>query len=87
MNSLRADREAAQALDAAGFVIENLTEQIRAFQHVLAAMRENLDQLDAAERERIEGAATTLRKARAGTALPLTVVQHPNRDKADDTGI
>jgi integrase len=74
INSLRADRETAQAADAAGFVIDNFTAQITAFEQVLDIMRRRLESLDTAERGRVEHAATVLRKARA--AIPLTVINH-----------
>jgi hypothetical protein len=84
INSLRADRETAQALNAAGFVIDNLNAQIAAFNQALNTMRQRLESLEPAERDRVEDAAATLRKARAGTALPLTVIHRQNRDNADD---
>ena len=46
INSLKADRETAQAANAAGFVIDNLTAQITAFGQVLHIMRRRLDSLD-----------------------------------------
>lgn len=84
INSLRADRETAQALNAAGFVIDNLNAQIAAFNQALNTMRQRLESLEPAERDRVEDAAATLRKARAGAALPLTVIHHQNRENADD---
>jgi hypothetical protein len=74
VNSLRADRETAQAMNAASFVVDNLNAQIDAFAQVLKIMRNRLDSLDAAERDRVEDAAAALRKLRAGAALPLTVI-------------
>ncbi|MDV6271688.1 hypothetical protein [Rhodococcus globerulus] len=38
-------------------------------------MRDKLAQLDPAERDRVEDAATVLRRARAGVLLPLTVTE------------
>lgn len=72
---LKADRETATALNAAPFVIDNLSAQIIAFQDVLSMMRSSLDELDPDERLRVETASSTLRKARAGVPLPLTVVE------------
>ncbi|MFE9009414.1 tyrosine-type recombinase/integrase [Streptomyces sp. NPDC007875] len=77
LNELRADRETAQAMDAAEFVILNLTAQITAFEHVTDRMRRHLASLPAAERQEIEEASTVLRRARAGdthSLLPLTVI-------------
>ncbi|MBA2811556.1 site-specific integrase [Streptomyces sp. KM273126] len=77
INELRADRETAQAMDAAEFVITALTAQITAFEQVTERMHRRLAALPAAEREEIEEASTILRKARAGhthTLLPLTPV-------------
>ncbi|MFF1946375.1 tyrosine-type recombinase/integrase [Rhodococcus qingshengii] len=75
LNTLRSDREIARAMDTAPYVIENLTAQITSFDHVLATMRDKLAQLDPAERDRVEDAATVLRRARAGVLLPLTVTE------------
>jgi integrase len=83
LNSLRADRETAQAMEAATFVIDNLNAQIVAFKHVLRIMRQRLESLDPAERDRIEDGAAALRKVRAGGALPLTVV---NRSEEQHSG-
>ncbi|WP_234315020.1 site-specific integrase [Streptomyces sp. NRRL F-5135] len=77
LNELRTDRETAQAMDAAEFVITNLTAQITAFEQVTDRMRRHLASLPAAERQEIEEASTVLRRARAGNAhslLPLTVI-------------
>jgi hypothetical protein len=86
LNSLKADRETARALDSAAFVIDNLTAQITAFQHVLTVMLNELDHLDTVELGRLEEAAATLRKARAGALLPLTDITTTKRDKASDPG-
>lgn len=80
LNSLRADRETAMAMNAAAFVLDNLNAQISAFEHVLTTMRERIERLGAEERTRIEEASTTLRKARAGALLPLTVINHGRRE-------
>jgi hypothetical protein len=82
INSLRADREIAQAANAAGFVIDNFNAQITAFDHVLDTMRQQLESLDTAERGRVEDAAAILRKARA--TLPLTVISRPEVRHHDD---
>ncbi|MFF1962481.1 tyrosine-type recombinase/integrase [Streptomyces sp. NPDC058232] len=76
INELRADRETAQAMEAAEFVITALTAQISAFEQVTDRMRRQLASLPAAERQEIEEASAILRKARAGahTLLPLTVI-------------
>jgi hypothetical protein len=58
-------------MDAAPFVIDNLSAQIDAFRNVLTIMRTALDQLDAQHRDQVEEAAAVLRKARAGARLPL----------------
>jgi hypothetical protein len=74
--SLRADRELAFAMDAASFVIDNLTAQIDAFKHVLRTMRDALARLDVGERDQVEQASAVLRKARAGAVLPLEDISH-----------
>lgn len=71
LNSLSADREIASAMDAAPFVIDNLSAQIQAFRNVLDVMRGALEQLDAEHRDRVEQASAVLRKARAGAKLPI----------------
>lgn len=81
INELRADRETAQAMDAAEFVITALTAQITAFEQVTDRMRRHLAALPTAERQEIEEASTVLRKARADnthTLLPLTVTSRPD---------
>lgn len=75
LNSLRADRETARAMDAATFVVDGLTAQVEAFTTVLETMNQKLGDLPVQERERIDHASAVLRKARAGdrTLLPLHV--------------
>ncbi len=78
INSLRSDRETAQAMDAADFVIGNLTAQIAAYQQVAATMRDGLTALPDEERAEIEEAASVLRQVRSGSTrplLPLSVVR------------
>lgn len=81
INELRADRETAQAMDAAEFVITALTAQISAFEQVTDRMRRHLAALPAAQRQEIEEAGTILGKARAGahTLLPLTVISRTDQ--------
>ncbi|MGW8985123.1 tyrosine-type recombinase/integrase [Streptomyces parvus] len=77
INSLRADRETAQAMDADAFVTRNLDDQIAAFRNVVATMHDQLAALPTDERLEIEEASAVLRKSRAShgrTALPLTVI-------------
>ena len=86
INDVRADRETAEAIGAAEFVIRNLTEQIDSYRDVVAKMRKKLADLPADERTEIEEASTILRKARASsghTLLPLTVTT-PEKSKKDD---
>lgn len=75
LHSLRSDKETAYAMDTAGYVIDNLEAQIRAFAKVLSVMQGHLEQLDLDERQRVEDASSALRKVRAGATLPLTVVK------------
>ena len=75
--ALKANRETAQALDAADFVIDNLAAEIDQFDTVIAAMRAQLQSLDPTERARVEDASAVLRKtlaAQGKTLLPLTIV-------------
>ncbi|MFB7225547.1 tyrosine-type recombinase/integrase [Streptomyces sp. NPDC056227] len=79
INELRADRETAQAMDAADFVTTALTAQITAFEHVVDRMRTRLAAMPAHEREELEHASTLLRKTRAGTSRPLLPLTVTNR--------
>lgn len=77
IRSLKADREAADAIGAAPFVLDNLNAQVESFREVASTMRHQLDELSEDERQEIEEASKTLRKARATQShklLPLTVV-------------
>lgn len=77
LNSLKADRETAHAMNVAGFVVENLTAQIDAFTHVHQTMTDQLDTLAPDERARVDEASAVLRKSRAdiaGRSLPLHVI-------------
>ena len=77
VRALKANRETAQAIDAADFVIDNLTAEIDQFDTVIAAMRIQLQSLDPTERARVEDASAVLRKTRAAqgkTLLPLTII-------------
>ena len=69
---LRADRETAQAMDAAGYVLASLTAEIDAFTAAAEAMRRKLAGLDPAQRAEAGEASRILRRARAARTLPLT---------------
>jgi hypothetical protein len=69
---LRADRETARAMDAAGYVLASLTAEIDAFTAVAGTMQRKLSQLDPAQRAEVEEASRILRRARAARTLPLT---------------
>ena len=69
--SLRADRETAQAIGAAGYVISNLTAEIDAYTGIAEQMRHRIASLAPAEREEIEQASKLLRRARATRQLPV----------------
>ena len=71
ITSLAADREIASAMNTAPFVIDNLDAQIGAFRNVVDIMRAALQRLDCEQRNAVEQASAVLRKARAGTRLPL----------------
>ncbi|BBG04061.1 MULTISPECIES: tyrosine-type recombinase/integrase [Pseudonocardia] len=83
LNELRAEHETAQALGAADYVTTAMGEEITAYEAVAATMRTRLADLDDDERAEIEHASTLLRRIRAGTALPLTVID-PTNDSPDD---
>lgn len=68
---LRRDRETARAMDAADYVIANVTAQIDAFTAVVDRMRDRLADLPAEQRAEVEDASKLLRRARAGRQLPV----------------
>ncbi|MFE2117254.1 tyrosine-type recombinase/integrase [Streptomyces microflavus] len=77
LHTLRADRETADAMDAAPFVVRNLNDQIDAFKDVSDTMHRRLVDLPTDQRAEIEDASRILRKARAAEGralLPLTVI-------------
>ncbi|MFF0062705.1 tyrosine-type recombinase/integrase [Streptomyces sp. NPDC005279] len=83
VNSLRADRETAQAMEADDFVVRNLSDQVTAFTKVADRMRDRLKNLPEDEREEIEEASMILRKVRATRdhkLLPLAVVRKESPD-------
>ena len=69
--SLRADRETAEAIGAAEYVIGNLTAEIAAFANVADQMRRRLAELAPDQREEVEQASQLLRRARAARQLPV----------------
>lgn len=71
---LRADRETAQAIGAADYVLKNLSAEIDAFTRVAEQMRERLAELSPAERDEVEQASKLLRRARAARQLPVIEV-------------
>ncbi|WP_406296513.1 site-specific integrase [Embleya sp. NBC_00888] len=82
IRSLKADRETAEAMDAEEWVVRNMAEQVASFKDVAERMKEQMDELDPAERAEIEEASKILRKTRAANGratLPLTVIQRQER--------
>ena len=69
--SLRADRETAEAICAAEYVLDNLTAEITAFTRIAEQMRHRMTELAPPEREEVEQASKLLRRARAARQLPL----------------
>jgi len=80
--SLRADRETALAIGAAGYVLANLAAEIGAFTAVADTMRRRLSQLDPGQRAEVEEASRILRRARAARTLPLTDITSRTTDTA-----
>ncbi|WP_179230679.1 tyrosine-type recombinase/integrase [Streptomyces sp. CS227] len=77
---LRADREAALAMDAADWVVRNFDDQISAYSKSADEMRRRLDALPSEERAVIEAASRELRKARSAAAfipLPALTTRSP----------
>ncbi|MEV6028029.1 hypothetical protein [Streptomyces sp. NPDC052036] len=70
INSLRADRFTAEAMDADPFVTRNLSDQIAAFQQVLSAMRKQLDAMGSEERPEVEEASAVLRRREPAADAP-----------------
>ncbi len=68
---LRAERETARAMQAADYVLANLTAQIESFTGAAETMRRRLAELGPAERADVEDASRLLRRARAARHLPL----------------
>jgi integrase len=68
---LRADLETARAIGAAGYVIANLGEQIKAFVQVAETMIERLADLGTEDRVEVEEASRLLRRARAARHIPV----------------
>ncbi|MFF3454798.1 hypothetical protein ACFYXH_10770 [Streptomyces sp. NPDC002730] len=66
---LRADKEAALAMDAAEWVVRNLDDQIHAYSKSAVEMRRKLDAMPAEERAAVESASRELRKARSAAAF------------------
>ena len=68
---LRADRQTAQAMGAADYVIANMSAEIDAFTRVVEKMRHRLAELDPDERAEVEESSRILRRARAARCIPL----------------
>lgn len=66
---LRADKEAALAMDAADWVVRNFDDQIRAYSKSADEMRRGLEELPENERAAVEAASRELRKARSAAAF------------------
>lgn len=69
INSLKADRETALAMDVEDFVVRNLADQADAFTTVATTMRDTLASLPDHERATIEQASSVLRRLRAARGL------------------
>jgi len=80
--SLRADRETALAIGAAGYVLASLAAEIDAFAAAAEAMRRKMTELDPAQRAEVEEASRILRRARAARTLPLTDITSRATDTA-----
>lgn len=66
---LRADKEAALAMDAADWVVRNFDDQISAYSKSADEMRRRLEEMPEDERDRVEAASRELRKARSAAAF------------------
>ncbi|MEU2753316.1 MULTISPECIES: site-specific integrase [Streptomyces] len=84
VRDLKADREAADAVGAADFVLTNINAEIASYQDVTATMRDQLAVLPDDERLEIEEASKILRKSRATAShklLPLTAINPREEDQ------
>lgn len=66
---LRADREAALAMEAADWVVRNFDDQIRAYAKSADTMRRQLEEMPEEERATVEAASRELRKVRSAAAF------------------
>ena len=66
-------------MQAADYVIANLSAQIDAFTTVAETMRHRLAELDPAERADVEDASRLLRRARSAQQLPLMLASSPGQ--------
>ena len=72
IHSLKADRETARAIEAADYVIANMSSEIDAFNRVADTMRRRLTELEPEQRAEIDDASAILRRARAARRIPIT---------------
>lgn len=79
IHSLKADRETARAMEAADYVIANMSSEIDAFNRVVDTMRRRLSELDSMQRAEIDDASRILRRARAARRIPITPVSTSGR--------
>jgi hypothetical protein len=85
IRALKADRETARAMQAAEFVIRNITDQIDSYQSVVVGIRIKLAAMPEDERRHLEEASAVLRKVRAAASLPvLPVPTVPSRSTSDE---
>jgi hypothetical protein len=69
-------------------VVRNMDDEIEAYKKRVAQMREEIEQMDPAEREQVEEASAVLRKLRATSAgrgpvaLPMPTVRRAGQDGA-----
>lgn len=68
---LRADRAVALAGDVAGWVLDNLDEQISSYDRIANTMRKQMAVLPDPELHALESACTDLRKARQVALIPI----------------
>lgn len=80
IHSLKADRETARAMEAADYVIANMSSEIDAFTHVVDTMQRRLAELGAEQRGEIEEASSILRRTRAARRIPITPVSTAGRE-------
>lgn len=74
IHSLKADRETARAMEAADYVIANMSSEIDAFTRVVDGIRRRLTELSPEQRTEIDESSRIMRRTRAARRIPITPI-------------